>query len=149
MFGSDDGKIYQYIGSSDNGGNINGEIKSVYSRLGTEQAKLFKLFKTKMESDADVDVSYSLGIDYVDATYSFVPSEEPGGFFWDTNPAAATETEFWNEGTWSGGIEDVSRWRSIGGYGTTCSLQIKTSVSGVNIHVYETLFEYEISGGSL
>ncbi len=152
--------IYIYNGTSDilkNDGNpdsinyIYGEIKNVYSKLGNINPKLLQVFNSRIECDQRLKITYSVGIDYEDRKYDFEPTEDESGFYWadaDTPPDDNT-TRLWDEGDWSGGLEDISRWYSISGWGVSISLQIKTQTNTASVRIYESLINFEISRGAL
>ena len=153
-------KVYQYTGYSDilvDDGNadntqyINGEIKNVYSKLGTINPKILQLFNSRIECDQKLNISYSVGIDYQDQKYEFAPTPEIGGFFWadEETPISDDKTRLWDQGDWSSGIENISKWYSISGWGVAISLQLKTQTNTARIRIYESLIDFEESKGAL
>lgn len=153
-------KVYQYTGNSDiivNDGNIdniqyiNGEIKNVYSKFGTINPKILQLFNSRIECDQKLNISYSVGIDYQDKKYEFSPTPEIGGFYWadEDTPISDDTTRLWDEGEWSSGLENISKWYSISGWGVAISLQIKTQTNTATVRIYESLIDFEESKGAL
>lgn len=153
-------KIYQYTGYSDilvDDGNadntqyINGEIKNVYSKLGTINPKILQLFNSRIECDQKLNISYSVGIDYQDQKYEFSPTPEIGGFYWadEDTPISDDKTRLWDQGDWSSGIENISKWYSISGWGVAISLQLKTQTNTARVRIYESLIDFEESKGAL
>ena len=153
-------KVYQYTGYSDilvDDGNvdntqyINGEIKNVYSKLGTINPKILQLFNSRIECNQKLNISYSVGIDYQDQKYDFAPTPEIGGFLWadEDTPLSDDKTRLWDEGEWSSGIENISKWYSISGWGVAISLQLKTQTNTAVVRIYESLIDFEESKGAL
>ena len=149
LFAGDLGTVYVYTGSSDNGEAIKGEIRNIYSKLGTDNQKLILLYGPRIETNSNLQVSYSLGIDYKAPDFEYAPISEDEGFYWASEDTAPEIGEFWNEGYWGGGLQNRNQWMSISGYCNTASLGIKTQTNNVNINIYETLFRYEIAQGAL
>lgn len=155
-----DNKVYQYTGYTDiliddgtldNIQYISGEIKNVYTKLGTINPKVLQLFNSRIECDQKLNIRYSVGIDYQDRKYDFLPTTEIGGFYWadaDT-PVDDATTRLWDEGDWSSGLENISKWYSISGWGVAISLQLKTQTNTARVRIYESLIDFEESKGAL
>ena len=116
LFGSFLGKIYLYSGSSDNGTAINGTIKNVYSKLGTNNLKRLLLFNPRITSDGECSVNYSISKDYSESIHKFSNTVTGGGFNWVTFGDPPASGCFWGEGEFTGGINTINRWHSISGF---------------------------------
>lgn len=149
LFGSFNGTIYIYSGTTDNGAAITGVVKNVYSKLGSNNLKRLLLFNPHISSDGEYNINYSISKDYSESIHQFSNTTTSGGFNWVTFGDPDTSGCFWDDGEFTGGINTVNRWHSISGICNTASLLLNISTLGVNIKVYETIFEIEESIGSL
>ena len=149
-FGGIDG-VYEYdSGYSDDGVEIEGEIKQAYGDLGTPYLKKLSLLNPRTASSAPYSLTCYTNADYKDRKLNYTSNiGYSGGTLWNTkywsktgDPIgtywAATETDRIN-----------SQWIMNSTAGVKISVVFKTKTKGILVDWYETGIRFEQGSGIL
>lgn len=140
-FGAGDGVVYRAdYGRSDNGNNIEADLKPAFSYFGRKgRQKLFKMARPIFASTGTFSAAFDMNFDYEDA----IPSSTPT-FIGQGNELVWNQGN-WNEKTW-GGESLVKSWRSITGIGYTGAMRIRVSTNSVSISLRAIDYTFELGG---
>ncbi len=137
-FGGMGGEVFLADNSAaDDGSSIIGDAQSAYVYFGGRAAlKRFTMFRPVLSSDASVNVSMGLGVDFADAVgVSAVQSVAVPGTLWNT--------ELWDTFLWAGGQNIQKGWQTASEIGTAAAIRIKTETNNQSVRWFSTdvLFE--------
>lgn len=126
--------------ASDNGSSIIGDAQSAYVYFGGRAVlKRFTNFRPVLSSDATVNVSMGLGVDFQDAVgVNAVQSIASAGTLWNT--------ELWDTFLWAGGQTVQKGWQSAAEIGTAAAVRIKTETDNQSIRWFSTDVLFERGG---
>lgn len=137
-FGGGGGKTFLADdAASDDGSNILGDAQSAYRYFGGRAIlKRFTMFRPVIASDAAVNVSMGLGVDFQEAVgVNSVQSVTTAGTLWNVG--------LWGTFQWAGGLSVQKGWQSSGQIGTAAAVRIKTATASQSVRWFSTdvLFE--------
>lgn len=123
---------------SNNGDNIDGDLKQAFSYFGTRgRLKQWRMMRPIFMANARPSVFVGLNVDYSDSglvgALSFLA---PTFGTWDNG--------VWDTSEWGGAGAIFANWLTVSGVGTCAAPRIKTSSSGVTLRLKATdhVFEY-------
>jgi len=125
---------------SDNGTNIDGDIKQAFNYFGARGVlKSFKDLRPIFATDGSPAIRATLNVDYNDdepsGTLSFAPTSY-----------AAWDAGVWDVGIWGGGLSPFAEWQGAGGTGTCAALRMKVAANGIEVRHQATDYLYETGG---
>ena len=132
-------------GSSDNGANIVGDIKTSFQYFGAPGVnKHFKLIRPMVVSNGNPGIAIRLVMDFADEM------PDINDIFGQTVVSTSLwDVALWDVGTW-GASEDVYRhWLSTFGLGTAAAVRVRTQTNNVAIRFNSFDAIYEKSGMAL
>jgi hypothetical protein len=125
---------------SDNGSNIDGDMKQAFSYFGTRgRMKQWKMMRPIFLANGTPSVFAGLNLDYGDselvAPLSFLPITNG---VWDSG--------VWDSAIWSGNLTPSASWATVYGVGTCAAVRIKTASNGIETRLEATDHVYEYGG---
>ena len=140
-FGGTDGKVYKAdTGGDDGGSNIETSVSTAFIYFGPRGLqKTFKGVRPNLLSDAQIDISVRVNVDYEEETPTSTSSTTGiEGAEWDA--------EDWDVASWGGGLEVTNKWITATGVGNVASLRMDLDVSNVELQWNATDWLYEVGG---
>lgn len=139
-YGGDTAVTQAYVGTSDNGANINSEVISSFNDLGFSALKGVKLARPLLAMDTEASISLGINVDYEteDPTGSPTFSGEFAGV-WDVSK--------WDDAIWGGDPQIKKDWQTVFGLGYTVAMHIKTASSTSVIQWFGTDYIFEAASG--
>lgn len=140
-FGGPDGKVYEFDSTkSYNGTNINADIETAFSHLGSNRKlKRFVLARPIITSDAPLNFYFGVSTDFqrkaVSETFSTVGV---AGSAWDSSP--------WDISPWDSANLYNQDWRTIYGVGRYVSTRFKGSFLNTSFNISAIDLIYEPGG---
>lgn len=140
-FGSGDGNVYKAdTGVSDNGSNIQADIKPAFSYFGRKGAqKLFKLARPVFAATGSFSAAFDMNYDYEDKVPTSTPTFTGG-----------IDSLVWNVGNWDeknwAGVSIIKPWKSITGIGYAGAMRIRVSTNNVEISLRAIDYVFEAGG---
>lgn len=123
--------------NADDGSSIIGDAQSAYVYFGGRAAlKRFTMFRPVLSSDAAVNVSMGLGVDFDDAVgVNPVQSVATAGTLWNVG--------LWDTFLWAGGQTIQKGWQTAADIGTAAAVRVKTETNNQSVRWFSTdvLFE--------
>jgi hypothetical protein len=140
-FGGPNGGVYRAdYGTSDDGEEITGDYQPAWSRFGTSQKKKFNMVRPNFFTDGEPNPLVSMRVEYDDRN----PTQEPE-LTWSVE-GAEWDDGIWDEASWGGGINPVSRWITVSGIGIVGAPRIQVSTSSVTLSIASTDISFEVGG---
>ena len=135
-----DGKVMRADTTiSDGGSPIEGFYQTAWSYVGVRgRDKHYKQFRTKIRTDAKVEVSLGLGVDFVDPIVSDpITTNKASVARWDVSK--------FDVSFWGGGLSNISDWRGAHRKGFNASIAVRTTTSGANVQALSSDILYEVA----
>lgn len=138
-----DGAVYEAdTGTSDNGENIEGDVKPAFSYFGSKGTqKLFSMARPVFSTTGNFEAAFDFNVDFSDQIPTATPTfSAPGASLWN---------QFnWNEANWGGASAISKGWRSVTGLGYSGSLRTRVSTNALEISLRSTDYIFQ-EGGAL
>ena len=137
-----------YIGKfwdtfSDNDTNVEGQIKQAFNYFGDRgTSKFWKRGRPIFASNGQPAIAIGLNTDFRD--------EEPSGTLTFTPTTYAIwDTSLWDVGIWGGGLNALTNWQQLSGYGKCAALRIKAACKGLEVRHQATDYVFDKAPGVL
>ncbi|MGI9489348.1 MAG: hypothetical protein ACR2RF_26360 [Geminicoccaceae bacterium] len=126
--------------AADAGSSIIGDAQTAYVYFGGRaRLKRFTNFRPILSSDATVEVSMGLGVDFQDAVgVNAVQSVATAGTLWNT--------ELWDTFLWAGGGTIQKNWQTAADIGTAAAVRVKTETNNQSVQWFSTDVLFEPGG---
>lgn len=129
-FGGNSGVVYKAdTGYSDNGSNINADMKGAFSYFGSRgQNKLFSMIRPLLLTSGDAGILIGVNVDFdnVQPTGTLTPS---------TTETGVWQSGLWGTAKWGGAGILVRDWKTIGRIGFCAAPRLKVSTNGARVYV--------------
>jgi hypothetical protein len=129
------------VGTSDNGANIQTDLKPAFSNFGTSgQQKQWTMVRPVFTADNDFAVIVALNVDFSDLppTQPLSLPPLPLDAVWDISP--------WDSTAWNSGPKTRFAWATVGGIGFYASLRMRTLSKGAQISLQSIDYVGQIGG---
>lgn len=138
-FGGNDGIVFKAdTGYQDNGGQIEGELKTAFNACGSYgQNKAFKALRPLLITSGTIDILAGVNVDFDDIAPTGVASAVAG------SSVGVWGTSTWGNCLWGGGGLLSRKWITTGRIGTTVAAHLKVASNGISVQVngFDVLYE--------
>jgi hypothetical protein len=140
-FGTTNGVMKAFTGTSDNGVTIKGQALQAFSYMGANNLKYFSMARPVLSVDTpSVGVLLALNVDFDQTPPVGTPT-------FSTSSAGVWDSALWDIGIWGGSLTIRKDWQTVGGIGYTGALHMKTTSSTANLSWQATDYIYQNSSG--
>lgn len=132
------GMVYKFWDSlSDNGMQINGDVKQAFNYFGDRSGlKQWTMIRPIFRATTSPNIQLTVNTDYGD--------EDPTSSLSFSSPNYATwDNAAWDSGVWGGGLITLTDWQSVSEYGTTAALRMKLSATGIEVRFQAADYVFE------
>jgi hypothetical protein len=140
-FGTTNGVMKAFDGTSDAGVAINAEALQAFSYMGSSSLKYWQMARPIIASDTSaLGVLLGLNVDYDTTAPIGTPTFSPVSVgTWDVG--------IWDVDTWGGNLTIRKDWQTVGGVGYSAALHMKTQSSTANVQWAATDYTYQVGSG--
>ncbi len=140
IFGTTGKTINANTGTNDNGTDIQVDMKQAATVCGMPgRRKKLGFFRPHLKTDGDLPLLVGVNVDFDNSTPTSTPTPVPIPFpYWDV----AT----WDNYFWADTVQVISRWFSVGGYGTYFQVRLTGAVNTETVQHFGTDIAFEAGG---
>lgn len=139
-YGGDTAVVQAWVGTSDNGANINSEVIQAFSALGYGALKGFKLARPLLAMDHKPNILLGINVDYDTSSPTGSPT-------FSGSYAGTWDSSVWDGATWGGAPQIKKDWQTVSGLGYTAAMHIKTASFNSVVQWFGTDYVFEAASG--